>query len=341
MERYRIVNKLTITDYMTAALFQLCKPVLQIAYLAIAFLLSWLICGDPAGGYSLTPSILFCMLGFFIFIQLGAIVMFGVSLKKNNDALFKSLEYRYTEITGESLTESYAANTSEVKWEKFLKISEFGNRFLLYTEKNKYVILPGRSMPEGCVRLLRRMATKLKDKPSGLLTSKAEDSPAGEGDIHIQITSRDYFAYQIYHTYVFRKNILLSSALMLLFAAVLYVLSYTTGQYLYPEVFLIILAVMCVFPIPIAYISSRKENAQKHIVIRIRENGLESENPFGKVLVKWEKLYSARQTKRYFFLYLSGTNAVVLPKRDLDAVAAGRISEAIGEYNLKAKKNRA
>lgn len=345
MPKYRFKIELKTTDYLYSALLLFFNPAILLTYFAVSFLLSWALCSVVTEDFSITQAVLVTACCLYVFMSALFVALVSYRHKTNGDMALKTMGYQHSEISENSYIEVYSATVSEVKWEEFLKIHEHRSYFFLYAMKKKFIILPKRLLPEGCEAFLRALAGRLPMKKEGSESPAASGGPEAPVDSNGIITylrPQDNMAFQLYNSYVFRKNLIINSALILFFAVVMAFFSVITGEYLMPVIFLLALVLVHLMTLLAAALSGRKYKKEPlKVIYRFEDRGFQTDHRFGKVFVEWGKLYAARQSENHYFLYLSKMQAMIVPKRDLPAGTTAFLDDIIQKYNLREKKQRA
>lgn len=346
---FQFRNELKGKDYLASAMMQLFNPAVQAIYLAAAFLMAWMLRSAVAEDFFVTSQVLTGTLCLYVLMSAIFVGMSCIRQKKNMETIVNTFGYQKSEVNGESYVEYFASTVSETNWREFHKIRENDDYFLLYAMKKRFVLLPKRVLPAGCADALRGIAIRLKDRPAqaaGASAAEGMQNDAGTGGDETGwiVTWRrfgDNVAFNLYHAYVFRKNMIVSTALFSLFIIASGLLALATGDFSLPVLLFLMLALMHAGVLAIAAAASLRYRKQPmRILYRFTGEGFEVRHRFGQLSLEWDKLYIARQTGSYYFLFFSKTQAAVVPKRDLDAETTAKIDGAIRAHNLSANANR-
>jgi hypothetical protein len=82
---------------------------------------------------------------------------------------------------------------------------------------------------------------------------------------------------------------------------------------------IIILAVFLVLTFPLVFILTQISGKNKTIMtensIELHEDHFVSENRYGRSVLKWDIVQKLRRTKRFIFVYISQSSAMMIPKK--------------------------
>lgn len=82
---------------------------------------------------------------------------------------------------------------------------------------------------------------------------------------------------------------------------------------------IIIFSVFLVLTFPLAFILTQISGKNKTLMtensIELHEEHFVSENQYGRSVLKWDIVQKLRRTKRFIFVYVSKSSAVIIPKK--------------------------
>lgn len=340
MINYEFKNHLATKDFLRFAAIQLLNPIIQILYIAVSFLSAFVLrIVYPA------LSVLPAGFGVYSLLLLSQFISTACTNSKNHQNFVTTLGYQKTGINEKEYIEYYQSSVSEIKWRQFQKIKERKKYFILNHLGKHFIILPKKLLPDGCVELIRQMAANLKER--GTQNGKTPSCEEGsgvcgcdiDGGIEVYRKPADSVAFQLYHSYVRRKFLIIITAFAMILIVCITFLSSFTGEYLVPLLLFIMLAALHLFMFLVYVVSSRADGKQSYrMVYLFTDEGCEVAHRFGKNYLEWNKFYSVKWTDKYFYLYLGKNQAYILPKRYLTPDAIQLLKDLVHRYGLDRDK---
>ena len=164
----------------------------------------------------------------------------------------------------------------------------------------------------------------------------------GNNEIIFTLTSNDLFRFSLYKLFFSKKNYFLKIIFFLILIVPLGLsISFHTFQFLITTcpIFLIIITYYALL-ILLLYFGSRKRKIPIFVKYFLLGDKIKYICQYGDAEIEWENIYVVKQTRKTYYLFISKTQALIVPKNNMTESHKLLLEEIIKTYKLKVKKNK-